>query len=140
MEALGNSLLKFLTAGWDVIDELYRLLTDQIPLPVGLALLAWIVFWTFGVNWIKLRQTLLQGGCVALILIGLVTVLIWGTVDPPKGGVHSLLGLEVSNYVGKTMYVTAMYCIMFLCGSVQLSGCCGGCCSFEEEPVELDSH
>lgn len=44
---------------------------------------------------------------------------------------HSLLGLRVSNFVGKFMYVTALICIMFLCGAVQL----GGCCRVEDEPA-----
>ena len=49
-------------------------------------------------------------------------------------GYHRLLGLRVSNFVGKTVYVTALICIMFLCGSVQL----GGCCRVEDdERVEL---
>jgi hypothetical protein len=43
---------------------------------------------------------------------------------------HYLLGLRVSNFVGKTVYVTGLICIMFLCGSVQL----GGCCRVEDEP------
>ena len=34
---------------------------------------------------------------------------------------------------GKTVYVTALFCIMFLCGSVQLSGCCNSMCCFEDE-------
>ncbi len=141
MQDLFNSLGKFLLAGWNVIEELSRLITDHVPLPLLLGLLAWIAFWTFGVNWVKLRETLLKGGCVALILIGVAAVLVWGNIAPPAGGHHSLLGLQVSNYVGKTMYVTALYCIMFLCGSVQLSGCCAGCCRFEEaEPSESESH
>ena len=95
---------------------------------------AWVVFWLFGVNWSQLKPLLLQrwGGWVGVVLIGLVTILIWGTVAPPEKGAHLIFGLELSNYVGKTVYVTAMVCIMFLCGSVQLSGCCNRCCKFEE--------
>lgn len=139
MEALRDSLLDFLGAGWNVIVELMRLITDRVPLPILLGLLAWILFWTFAVNWVKLRQTFLRGGIVALILVGLVAVLVWGTIDPPEAGRHSILGLRVSNYVGKTVYVTGLYCIMFLCGTVQLTGCCARCCRFADEPVELES-
>ena len=49
---------------------------------------------------------------------------------------HYLLGLRVSNLVGKTVYVTGLICIMFLCGSVQL----GGCCRVEDEPVAEVHH
>jgi len=139
MQALIDSLQNFLLAGWNVIAELFHLVTDHVPLPLLIGLLAWIVFWTFGVNWVKLRETLLKGGCVALILIALATVLVWAGIDPPTNGHHSLFGLHVSNYVGKTMYVTALVCIMFLCGSVQLSGCCAGCCRFEEDQPEADA-
>ena len=137
MQGVFDSLVNFLLAGWNVVVELFNLFGDGALL----GLLAWIVFWTFGVNWVKLRETLLKGGCVALILVGVAAVLVWANIAPPAGGHHSLLGLQVSNYVGKTMYVTALYCIMFLCGSVQLSGCCAGCCRFEEdEPSESEPH
>lgn len=53
--------------------------------------------------------------------------------------VHDLLGLKLSNYVGKTVYVTTLFVIMFLCGSVQLAGCCASCCQFDE-PAELEEH
>ncbi len=139
MEALLDSLVNFLAAGWALIVEVYRLITSRVPLPLILGLLVWIVFWTFGVNWVKLRETLLKGGAVALVLIGLAAVLVWGTIAPPADGHHSLLGLEVSNYVGKTVYVTALICIMFLCGSIQLSGCCASCCRFEEDE-DPDAH
>ncbi|MBT6497170.1 MAG: hypothetical protein HOL01_21790 [Planctomycetaceae bacterium] len=134
MQAFFDSLINFLFAGWNVVLELFQLLGDGVLL----GLLAWIVFWTFAVNWVKFREMLLNGGCVALLLIGLGAVLVWANIAPPAGGQHNLLGLEVSNYIGKTMYVTALYCIMFLCGSVQLSGFCAGCCQFEED--EAESH
>jgi hypothetical protein len=125
----------------NVVSELFNLITDHVPFPLLLGLLAWIVFWTFAVNWVKFRETLLNGGGIALFLIGVATVLVWGSIAPPAGGIHSLLGLELSNYYGKMVYVTALYCIMFLCGSVQLSGCCGSCCKFEEdESAESESH
>ena len=66
-----------------------------------------------------------------MLLIGAVWVLIWGEVAPPPDGSHHILGLSVSNYVGKLVYVTAMFCLMFLCGSVQLSGCCQHWCDVE---------
>jgi hypothetical protein len=136
MQALLDSLQNFLAAGWSVITELFQLITAFAPLPLLIGVLAWVVFWTFGVNWVKMRQTMLQGGWIALLLIGVTTVLVWGSIDPPVDGQHNLLGLTVSNFVGKTIYVTALYCIMFLCGSVQLSGCCAGCCQFDEDEPE----
>ena len=128
LENLGGLLEAF----WGVAVSLVLLLAPWTPL------FAWIAFWLFAVNWVKFRATLLQGAWVGVVLLGLVTVLIWGSIAPPPGGTHSLLGLELSNFVGKTVYVTTLFCIMFLCGSVQLAGCCPGCCRFEETEEPAD--
>ncbi len=134
MEELITNVGELVWAAWGVCASLAALL-----LPWS-ALAAWIGFWMFGVNWTKFREVLLQGGWVAVALIGLVMVLIWGLVAPPPDGSHHLFGLTVSNFVGKTVYVSALFCIMFLCGSVQLSGCCAQCCKFEDDAAESDSH
>jgi len=65
-------------------------------------------------------------------------VLVWGLIAPPPDGVHHLMGLSPSNFVGKAIYVTMLLTIMALCGSVQLSGACGSLCRFAE--VESDEH
>jgi hypothetical protein len=85
-------------------------------------LIAWIAYWTLAVDWVQLRRSLLNGGWIGLLLLGVVAVLVWGVVAPPAGGVHSLLGLAVSNFVGKSVYVTTLIVILLLCGSTQLSG------------------
>ena len=69
-----------------------------------------------------------------------LTILVWGVVAPPELGAHNLQGLTVSNFVGKTVYVTAIVVITMLCGSVQLSGLCGRLCQFEEREPETDGH
>ncbi len=127
MEPLLESLEQFMHAGWEVLVTLGALLLPWTPLA------AWIVFWLFGVNWVKLRQVLLAGGWVGVVLIGLVMILVWGMIAPPTAGAHFILGLTLSNFVGKTVYVTGLFCTMLLCGAVQLSGGCGSCQSFEEK-------
>jgi hypothetical protein len=134
MTALDQSFIQLLTALGQVLVDLGRLLLPFLPLA------AWIAFWTLGVNWTKLRVVLLQGGWIGLLLIGAVAVLVWGTVAPPPSGSHHLLGLTLGNFVGKTVFVTTLICIMFLCGSVQLSGACGKLCQFDEAPVEPAHH
>jgi len=134
MDALFESLLQMFGAGWGVITSLAALITPWAPL------LAWIAFWLFGVNWQKLRTVLLSGGGIAVILMGLVVILVWGSIAPPESGFHHILGLTLSNYFGKMVYVTTLIVIMVLCGLVQLSGCCGQCCSFYEEPAEPAAH
>ena len=70
--------------------------------------------------------------------MGLVMVLVWAVVAPPESGSHFLFGLHVSNFVGKTVYVTSLVTILFLCGAVQLSGACGSLAHFAEDTVEED--
>lgn len=134
MPALDQSFIQLLTALGHLLVDLGRVLLPFLPLAV------WIAFWTVAVNWTKLRLVLLQGGWIGLLLIGIVSVLVWGTVAPPPTGSHHLLGLTLGNFVGKTVFVTTLICIMFLCGSVQLSGACGKLCQFEEPSVEPAHH
>lgn len=128
------SLKTLLDAVLDVLVSLGGVVWPLLPL------LTWIGFWLFAVNWVRYRQVLLSGGWVGVVLIGLMTILIWGAIAPPPGGAHHILGLSLSNYVGKTVYVTSLFVIMLLCGSVQLSGACGNCCRFEDETPLTSAH
>ena len=140
MEALGQNLLQLVEALWGTLFSLGALLLPWTPLG------AWVAFWLFGVNWEKLRKVMLSGGLIGVLLIGFTMILVWGTIAPPVSadGMHHILGLTLSNFVGKTVYVTSLFVIMFLCGSVQLSGCCAQCCNFAddeaEEPTEHAAH
>ncbi len=132
----------------DVLTNAVTLLVDVWHLVVSLLvlivpwtpLLAWLGFWLFAVDWVKLRAVMIQGGWIGVLAIGLVAVLMWGLIAPPESGAHHLLGLTLSNFVGKTVYVTALLTIMFLCGSVQLSGGCGSWANFPEPQPEEDHH
>lgn len=123
MSELLISLSDLLVAAWSLLKAVSGLLLPWFPLAV------WIGFWLCAVNWTKLREVLVaKGGLLGVLLMGAVWVLIWGFVAPPESGSHFILGLTVSNFVGKLVYVTALFCLMFLCGSVQLSGCCNQWC------------
>lgn len=137
MEELLLSLKELLVAGGDVLASLTLLIARNFSI---VALAAWIGFWLFAVNWVKLRQVVLSGGWIGILLIGVVMIIIWGVVAPPPGGAHRLLGLTLGNFVGKTVFVSGLTCIMFLCGSVQLSGFCASCCRFEEDQPEQLAH
>lgn len=121
-----DAILNLLVAVWDVLAKLGVALTPWLPL------IAWCVFWLFGVNWRKLHVTLARGGWIPVILIGLVAVLVWGLIAPPTGDVNDF-GWPVSNFVGKTVYVAGLLCIMLVCGAVQGTGCCDRWCCFAEE-------
>jgi len=123
MDSLLSLIDALLQLGISLLDLLVALL--QLARP-WLPLLAWVAFWLFAPNWPRLRETLARGGWVGVALIGALAVLIWGSVAPGNGPVD-FLGLKVSNFVEKTVYVSGLVCIMFLAGALQLSGCCAGC-------------
>jgi MFS family permease len=100
-----------------------------------------VAFWTLAVNWAKLYPVLTKGGMIGVVLLAVCAILVWSVIDIPASGTHELYGLQVSNMVGKTVYVTSLVVIAFLCGSVQLAGCCGSLCKFEEPVLAAqDTH
>ncbi len=126
MTELLVSLSDLLIAVWSLLKAVGGLLLPWFPLAV------WVGFWLFAVNWAKLRVILMEkGGLLGVLLIAAVWILIWGSVAPPTEGSHHLFGLTLSNFVGKLVYVTSLLVLMFLCGSVQLSGCCNQWCVVE---------
>lgn len=132
LEVLSN-LVALLAAVWQLVISVAALIVPWTPL------IGWLAFWLFAVNWVKLRAVMLQGAWIAVLFFGFMAILIWGVIAPPEDGFHYFFGLTLSNFVGKTVYVTALITIMFLCGSVQLSGACGSWASFPE-PEPEDSH
>ncbi|MBC8289651.1 MAG: hypothetical protein H8E37_04970 [Planctomycetes bacterium] len=132
---LYESILQLFVVLWDIVWSLAVVLLQYAPL------IAWVAFWLLAVNWVKYREVLASGGWIGVVLIGFIMVLIWGLVAPPEGGYHNFLGLKPSNFYGKMIYVTGLYVIMFLCGSVQLSGAVRSLTRFheDEEPV-ADAH
>ena len=135
MDALFDLFSSLLDVVWSLLNVIVNLARVILP---WLPLLAWIGFWTFAVNWAKAFPILRKGGMAGVILLMFVAVLVWGAVAPPVDGKHVMLGLSVSNYAGKFIYVTMLTCIALLCGSAQLSGAFGRLCEFPEEPTEDD--
>lgn len=133
MTDLFQALLQFGSSVWDLLTALLGVAVPWTPLA------AWVVFWLLAVNWVKLRETLAKGGWIGLALIGLVAVLVWGSVAPETSGVD-LFGLRVSNFVEKAVYVSGLTCIMFLAGALQLSGFCSQYCQFSEPILIAESH
>ena len=132
MNQLRTSLQSLLVASWDVVLAVLMLVSPWTPL------LVWVAFWMLAVDWVKLRAVMIKGGWIGVALMGLVMVLVWAVVAPPESGSHFLFGLHVSNFVGKTVYVTSLITILFLCGAVQLSGACGSLAHFTEDALEDD--
>lgn len=130
---LWQALAQFGGSIWELLVALFLVLVPWTPLA------AWIIFWMFAVNWVKLRETFAKGGWVGLTLIGAIAVLVWGSISP-GAGTFDFFGLHVSNFVEKTVYVSGLYVIMFLAGALQLSGFCAECCQFEETVQIAEAH
>lgn len=134
--------MELLLSLWNVIVALSGVIVALVNVAAPWTpLLLWIAFWTLAVNWAKLYPVLAKGGMIGVVLLALCAILVWSVIDIPASGSHALYGLQVSNVVGKTVYVTSLVVIAFLCGSVQLTGCCGSLCRFEE-PILIaqDTH
>ena len=135
MAELFDSLIALFAALFHVVKALVVFVLPFLPL------IAWVSFWTFAVNWVKLYEVLFRkGGIVGLLLGCFMWVLIWGLIAPPVDGTHAMLGLKVGNFVAKFVYVASLVAIMFMAASVQLSGMLNCCCSFEEPAADDGDH
>lgn len=129
--------MELLISFWNVIVSLAVLVWTLILfLAPWTPLIAWVAFWLLAVNWRELYPVLMKGGWIGVVLTAFLAVIVWSSIAPPAEGFHHLYGLQVSNLVGKTVYVTSLMVIALLCGSVQLSGSCNHLCRFEEPVAE----
>ena len=87
----------------------------------------------------SLRQIMLKGGWLGVVLLGAVTVIVWQQISPEAG---TVLGLtDLSGYVEKLVYVSALVTVMFVCGAIQLTGCCSRCTPVTVSEINLgDGH
>ena len=90
VEAVGQILL-------GLKQILTVLATEVFSAPV-LPILVWSLFWLFAVDWTRLRQIILKGGWLGVVLVGVVLVIIWQQVVPEA---EVVLGLEVNGYIEK---------------------------------------
>ncbi|MCA9083576.1 MAG: hypothetical protein KDA81_05955 [Planctomycetaceae bacterium] len=137
MDAVVELFQSLLNVFWSLLDVVVALVNVILP---WLPLLAWMAFWSLAVNWAKAFDVLRRGGFIGVLLLMFLAVLVWGAVAPPVEGTHSILGLTVSNYAGKFIYVTMLTCIALLCGSVQMSGTFGSLIDFSNEEQTEEVH
>ena len=135
MDALLQALQQFGESLPKLVSALAAILLPWTPLA------AWLGFWLFAVDWVRLREILIvRSGWIGLVLIGAVMVLVWGVAAPESVEPADFFGLRVSHFVERTVYVTGLFCLMFLAGALQLSGCCASCCHFEEPAPDEEAH
>lgn len=141
--------MELLNALWQLFTALGSLLLALAHTAVPwLPLIVWIAFWLLAVNWPKLYATIERDkvssvmplGIVGILLIGFMAILTWGVIAPPDTGSYDIFGLHLSNFVGKTVYVTGLFVIAAMCGSVQLSGLVSPWCLLDEPVVEEHDH
>jgi len=121
LESVIEAMLQILGGVRQIVMSLGEVVFTAPVLP----LLCWAAFWLFAVDWTRIRQIMLKGGWLGLILIGVVMVIVWQQISPTTQAVFGLT--ELSGYVEKLVYVTALLSVMFVCGAVQLTGCCSRC-------------
>src|SRR5205085_914737 len=81
---------------WQLVEVLFRLLTETLALGLSWSLLLfWIAWWLWGVNWKKAWPVLAQGAWVPLVLLGMVGALVWAQILP---GDVNLFGLPLPNF------------------------------------------
>ena len=135
LQSIIDAVVQILAAVWQIV-----LVVGEAVFTGGvLPLLCWAGFWLFSVNWTSLRQIMLKGGWLGVVLLGAVTVIVWQQISPEAG---TVLGLtDLSGYVEKLVYVTALLCAMFVCGAIQLTGCCSRCTPATLSEIDLgDGH
>ena len=135
MEALFNLFTSLVGVFQALLNLVVSVVLVLIP---WLPLLGWLAFFSLAVNWSKAWPILRRGGILGVLLLMVVGVLVWGSVAPPEGGKHYLLGLAVGNFTGKFVYVTMLTCMALMCGSAQLSGAFGSLAVFPEAAAEDD--
>jgi hypothetical protein len=85
---------------------------------VVIAVVLWVVWWLFLVDWSVARKTLKQGGWVGLILLALLAVLVWGSLSPAG---QEILPIPLPNYLEEFTIVFGLYVVMLGCGALQLA-------------------
>lgn len=85
---------------------------------VVIALVLWVVWWLFLVDWNVAGKTLKGGGWVGLMLLGLLAVLIWGSLSPAD---REVLPMPLPNFVEEFTIVFGLYVVMLGCGALQMA-------------------
>ena len=117
------------------LKQILTVVASEVFSAPVLPVLVWSLFWLFAVDWTRLRQIILKGGWLGVVLVGVVMVVVWQQIVPEA---EVVLNLEVNGYIEKMVYVTALFSVMFVCGAIQLTGCCRRCCPVPTTELETE--
>jgi hypothetical protein len=103
---------------WQLVVVLFTLVVELLRL--GLAwslLLAWVAWWTFGVNWQKTWKVLAQGAWVPLVLLSATGAFVWSRIAPSKFNLLNLVVLP--NFWWQLLGVGLLMGLTLFCGWLQ---------------------
>jgi hypothetical protein len=103
---------------WQLVIVLSRLGAELLLLGLSWSLLlAWVAWWTFGVNWQKTWKVLAQGAWVPLVLLSVTGAFVWSRIAPTKFNFLNLL--VVPNFWWQLVGVGLLVGLTLFCGWVQ---------------------
>jgi hypothetical protein len=103
---------------WQLVVVLFTLVVELLRL--GLAwslLLAWVAWWTFGVNWQKTWKVLAQGAWVPFVLLSATGAFVWSRIAPSKFNLLNLVVLP--NFWWQLLGVGLLLGLTLFCGWLQ---------------------
>jgi hypothetical protein len=115
---------------WQLVVVLFNLVVDLLRLGLSWSLLlAWVAWWTFGVDWQKTWKVLAQGAWVPLVLLAVMCAFVWSRIAPSKWG---LMDMVVPNFWWQLGGVGILVGLTFFCGWLQ------GLCHWAPAEISLD--
>jgi hypothetical protein len=114
---------------WHLVIDLGTLAVELLALALRWgAVLAWLAWWLWGVNWKKVWPVLAQGAWVPLLLLMVLAAMTWSRLDPVA--CNCLGFMTLPNFWWQFLAVSLLVGLTFLCGWLQGV--------FGWEPAEVD--
>lgn len=133
-----NLLIDELTATSFAVGRLILVLL-QLAGP-WLPLAAWCGFWTFLIDWSRLRPMLGSGAAVPAVLLAVLGLVLWNLTSDSEA-MTTVLRLKVSTSVRHFVQVAGWSSLALICGAVQLNaGLRPAPLSIPTGPGELTDH
>jgi hypothetical protein len=110
--------VEFITPLVQIVVNLWTLVVGLLSLGVHwFALIVWVAWWLWGVNWKKMWPVLAGGAWVPLVLLMILGALAWSRMDPTD---CTCLGIvTLPNFWWQFVGVTMLTGLAFFCGWLQ---------------------